>query len=70
MQKNIKIIETYISDIKKGDTVIIDGKLTTVGKNDIKIGGFMGSSLFGISYPKKVSKVLFVVPTIKGVVLR
>ena len=44
------ITKVHISTIKGGDTVRIGGVLKTVGKNDIKHGGFMGSTLFGDSF--------------------
>ena len=40
----------HISTIKAGDTIIHNGKESTVCKKDIKIGGFMGKSIFGDSY--------------------
>lgn len=56
-----KIIEVHISTIKRGDTIIhTDGKLTTVGNNNIT-RGFCGIALFGDSYNSgniKVKKVL------------
>ncbi len=48
---NRKIENVHVSDIKWGDTVVCtDGYVRTVGKNDIKHGGFCGSTLFGYSY--------------------
>ena len=44
-----EIKPTHISEIKQGDTVMIDGEMRTVGKNNIK-SGFMGITLFGDSY--------------------
>lgn len=67
---NIVEIATNINDIKTGDTVMINGQLKTVGKNNIKYGGFMGSSLFGDSSKRIITKVLFAVPTINGIVYR
>jgi hypothetical protein len=40
----------HISEIKVGDSVLHNGKVMTVGPNDIKGGGFMGRTLFGDSY--------------------
>lgn len=57
-----KTKEVHISDIKYGDTVIHKGEMKTVGKKDIKHGGFEGSTLFGDSYKSgkdKVTLVLF-----------
>ena len=54
--------EVHISTIKWWDTVIHDGHMRTVGKKDIKHGGFMGSSLFGDSYKMGsilVKKIIF-----------
>lgn len=44
-----EIKPTHIRKIKQGDTVMIDGEMRTVGKNNIK-NGFMGITLFGDSY--------------------
>lgn len=44
-----EIKPTHISEIKQGDTVMINGEMRTVGKNNIK-SGFMGITLFGDSY--------------------
>tara|TARA_R110000868_G_scaffold379930_1_gene645921 strand:+ start:230 stop:433 length:204 start_codon:yes stop_codon:yes gene_type:complete len=41
---------THISLIRHGDTIEVNGTLHTVGKNDIKTGGFMGLTLRGDSY--------------------
>lgn len=49
-KENIKYEEVHISDIKWGDTVFHDGYIRTVGKKDIKKGGFMGDTLWGDSY--------------------
>ncbi len=67
---NIVEIPTDINNIKAGDTVMIDGQLRTVGKNNIKYGGFMGTSLFGDSSKRTITKVLFAVPTNNGIVYR
>ncbi|HEY8331540.1 MAG TPA: hypothetical protein VIO83_09470 [Pseudomonas sp.] len=40
----------HISEIRAGDTVSHNGCLRTVGRSDIKRGGFMGTTLFGDSY--------------------
>jgi hypothetical protein len=42
--------DEHISNIRQGDTVIHNGEARTVGKNDIKHGTFMKSTLFGDSY--------------------
>ena len=52
----------HISTIKAGDTIIHNGKESTVCKKDITIGGFMGTSVFGDSYrsgTKLVEAVLY-----------
>ena len=59
--KNIKMIPVHISQISVGDTVELDGKLTTVGANHIKRDSFMGITLFGDSYnlgTKAINKVV------------
>ncbi|GAB0080243.1 hypothetical protein [Pseudomonas sp. PS02290] len=43
-------VETHINMIRPGDTVLHNGELRTVGKSDIKRGGFMVVTLFGDSY--------------------
>ena len=45
-----EIKPTHISEIKPGDTVMIDGEMRTVGKDNIKTSTFMGITLFGDSY--------------------
>ena len=40
----------HISEIRRGDTVIRDGKPMTVGRKDIKRSAFFGRLLFGDSY--------------------
>ena len=47
---NYTIKKVHISTINVGDTVEHDGVLMTVGANNIKNGGFMGTTLFGDSY--------------------
>lgn len=42
--------DTHISQISWGDLVEHNGVVKTVGKADIKRGGFHGDSLFGDSY--------------------
>ena len=65
--------EVHISLISAGDTVEHNGKLMTVGGNNIKRCSFMGTTIFGDSYKlgtKLVKRVRFAVPTSKGIVLR
>ena len=45
-----RIVETHISCIKVGDTVMHEGMMKTVNGTSIKRGGFMGTSLWGDSY--------------------
>lgn len=47
---NAKTQSVHISTISAGDTIIHEGKLTTVCSNNIKRGGFCGDTLFGDSY--------------------
>ena len=42
--------QVHISQIKTGDTVIIDGIERTVNASDIKRDPFMGHTLFGDSH--------------------
>ena len=44
------IVPTHIDQIRVGDVVEIDGILKTVGKNNLKHGGFCGTTLWGDSY--------------------
>ena len=67
---NIKSVETKLTGISVGDTVIVDGVFITVGKRDIKNCPFMGVSLFGDASIKTITKVLFIVPTNNGIRLR
>lgn len=66
LPKNMKIVEVHISTIKSGDTILhTDGKISTVCKNNIKKGGFMGTSIFGDSYKsgyEKVKKIEIIKP--------
>ncbi len=58
MKYEIKL--THISEIKAGDTVMIDGKMRTVCRNNIK-RDFDGLKLFGDSFrlgSKAVEKVV------------
>lgn len=67
---NIKIIPTNISEIRVGDTIMCNGVLTTISKKDISKCSFMGTSLFGDASIKTIQRVLFAVPTNKGIQLR
>lgn len=51
----------HISQIKAGDTIVYNGKLSTVCANNIERGGFCGDTIFGDSYrsgTKPVDKVV------------
>lgn len=60
---NYDIKKTHISNISAGDTIICpDGFMRTISGNNIKRGGFYGTTLFGNSYNAgtiKVDKVIF-----------
>lgn len=47
---NYILKDTHIDEVGVGDTVVHGGHLRTVCKNNIKVGGFMGTTLFGDSY--------------------
>lgn len=58
---NAKTKLVHISEISAGDTIIHEGKLTTVSYNDIRVDSFIGRTLFGDSYRlgfKSVQKVV------------
>lgn len=59
---NYETVESHIDMIRPGDTVLHNGELRTVGKPDIKRGGFMSATLFGDSYrlgtvPVKLARI-------------
>ena len=57
-----KIVETHISEIIPGDTVIHNNVEMTVTKSNILKSEFMGTSIFGDSYHsghKAVKKVIY-----------
>lgn len=41
---------THIDEIRVGDVVEFDGHLRTVGKDNLKHGGFLGTTLWGDSF--------------------
>ncbi|ALY07165.1 hypothetical protein VmeM32_00179 [Vibrio phage vB_VmeM-32] len=41
---------TALCDINVGDTVLVNGQLRTVGRDDIYHDSFMGTTIFGNSY--------------------
>lgn len=44
------IVETHVSDIKHGDTIIENGELVTVSRNYIKRDPILGATIRGNSY--------------------
>lgn len=44
------IVETHVSDIKHGDTIIENGELVTVSRNYIKRDPLLGTTISGNSY--------------------
>ena len=55
------IQKTHISNINIGDTILHNGEVLTISGNNIKKGGFMGTTLFGDSYNigyKLVEKII------------
>ena len=55
----MKLTPTHISNIRPHDTVFHDGHARSVG-NNIKHGGFMGSTLWGDSYRLGTRPVMLV----------
>lgn len=47
---NYPIVPVHISQIRVGDTVQVEGLLKTVGRSNLKFGGFCGTTLWGDSY--------------------
>ena len=60
MENNHTLKITHITQIKQGDTIIHNGRLTTVCKNDIKKDNFTGVSIFGASYPRYIDVLTFI----------
>ena len=50
VQIKYETIEVHISDIRVGDTIIENGHLVTIGRNNIKRGQFFGLTVRGDSY--------------------
>lgn len=48
----------HIDEIRRGDTVLHNGQLVTVGKENLKRGGFMGTTLMGDSYRSGLDPVI------------
>lgn len=44
------IVETHISQIVVGNTILLNGVLQMVGRENIKLDTFIGRTLFGDSY--------------------
>lgn len=62
MHEPFKITKVHISEIKVGDTIIFNGKQSTVCKNNILKADFLPMSIFGDSFRSGtilVEKVLF-----------
>lgn len=62
MITNYTTQDVHITDIVPGDTILHDGILKTVCRNNIKYDSFMGTSIFGDSYRSgriPVKKVTF-----------
>lgn len=65
------LVKTIIqkSDLQIGMTVEWDGKLTTVGKENLK-NTLHGIAFNGSAFPKNITRIQFAVPTANGIVLR
>lgn len=50
----------HISFVMPGDTIIHNGEIKTVCKNNIKDGGFCGRTIFGDSYKMGTQQVILV----------
>jgi len=50
MGRPVEFDKVHVDNIRWNDTVLHNGMVRTVGKDQIKYGGFMGSSLRGDSY--------------------
>jgi hypothetical protein len=71
MSVTYTIKPTHIDMIRPGDTVVIGGELKTVCRNNIKRGGFHGTTLFGDSYksgrePVKLAIIHHARPKVKA----
>lgn len=67
---NIIKSQIHISDLRQGMTVEYNGELLTVAEKDIKKCPFMGYSFRGDASKKYITRVQFLVPTSKGLMLR
>lgn len=56
--ENFNLIESHIRNIKIGDSILFDGVLKTVGRNNIKFCPLMGKTIFGDSFNLGYKKVL------------
>jgi hypothetical protein len=73
MKDNRVVTEIHISQVTAGMTVRHNGEEKTVCKNNLKYNSFWGLTLFGDFYRygyKKVTRIQYLVPTLKGNVLR
>lgn len=69
MENNISTKEVHISTIRQGDTIIHNGKISTVCRKDIHYDTFMGTTIFGDSYRlgyKKITLIHFKCANNKG----
>lgn len=55
-------VETHIKNIMPGDTVLHDGKITTVCKSNITSNMVTGKYIFGDSYRMGMKPVIKLVP--------
>ncbi len=56
----VELRRTHVSLIRASDTVFHDGMARTVCRGDLKMGTFMGDTLFGDSYVAGRKPVLLV----------
>lgn len=62
---NYETVPCHINELKIGDTVLHSGHLVTVGRENLKPGGFMGTTFMGDSYragTQPVARVFFNMP--------
>lgn len=58
----MKTKQVDISEIRAGDAILHNGKVSTVSNNNFKFSEFMGITIFGDSYNlgyKKVSLIIY-----------
>lgn len=64
-KQNYTIENIHINLVKVGDTILHNGDIRTLGKNNIKHSEFMGTTIWGDSYHigyKPVKLVKFIKP--------